>query len=97
MSKTKFEWNEDKAQSNQQKHGISFEEAKTVFYDANALMLYDSTHSLDEDRYILLGVSSSLRLLVVCHIPLQDDEVIRIFSARTATKQERQQYRDMYL
>lgn len=97
MAKTKFEWDETKAESNQQKHGVSFTEAETVFYDPNALMLYDENHSLDEDRYIMLGVSSSLRLLVVCHVPRQNNEVIRIFSARTATKQERQQYRDMYL
>lgn len=91
-----FEWNEEKAQSNKQKHGISFEEAKTVFDDENALFLYDAAHSLDEDRYILLGMSSSIRLLVVCHAPQQNDEVIRIISARTANKQERQQYRDLY-
>ena len=68
MSEIRFEWDELKAQINEQKHGISFEEAQTAFYDENARLTFDSEHSLDEERYILLGMSSSLRLLVVCHL-----------------------------
>ena len=65
MTKLAFDWNNQKASVNKRKHGISFEEAQTVFYDENARLLYDSDHSLDEERYILLGISSSFRLLVV--------------------------------
>lgn len=67
MSELRFEWDEQKAESNQQKHGVPFEEAQTVFYDENARLMFDPEHSPSEDRYILLGMSSSLRLLVVCH------------------------------
>ena len=94
MNEIEFEWDERKAQSNEQKHGISFEEAQTVFYDEDARVNYDPDHSVDEDRYVLLGLSSSQRLLVVCHVYRQNDECIRIFSARLATKQEQQQYRN---
>ena len=97
MSKLRFEWDEEKARSNQQKHGISFEEAQTVFYDENARLIYDPEHSLEGDRFILLGMSNSLRLLLVCHLYQENDELIRIISARRATKQERQQYRDFFL
>ena len=92
-----FEWNDKKAQTNKEKHKISFEEAKTVFDDEDALFLYDSSHSLDEDRYILLGMSSSFRLLVVCHAPQQNNELIHIISARAANKQEVKQYQDLHL
>jgi uncharacterized protein len=92
MSSITFEWDEQKAWSNEQKHGVSFEEAQTVFYDGNARRFYDPDHSQNEDRYILLGVSDSLRLLVVCHVYRQNGERIRIISVRKATKQEQQQY-----
>nr|WP_208492215.1 BrnT family toxin [aff. Roholtiella sp. LEGE 12411] len=88
----RFEWDERKAKSNEQKHGVSFNEAETVFYDENARLLYDPEHSLEEDRYILLGMSASLRLLLVCHLYQESQEVIRIISARKATKREHQQY-----
>lgn len=96
MNELRFEWDEYKAESNEQKHGVSFLEARTVFYDENARLMYDPEHSVQEDRYILLGMSSSLRLLVVCHLHRDNDELIRIISARKATKQERQQYRDFF-
>lgn len=96
MSELRFEWDEYKARGNEQKHGISFEEAQAVFYDENARLMYDPEHSQEEDRYILLGMSSSLHLLVVFHLYRKDDELVRIISARKATKQERQQYRDFF-
>lgn len=93
----RFEWDERKARSNEEKHGISFSEAETVFYDENARLLYDAEHSFEEDRYILLGTSDSLTLLVVCHVYQEDEETIRIFSARKATKREQQQYQGFLL
>lgn len=87
-----FIWNKEKAASNQQKHGVSFEEAQTVFEDYNALRIYDPDHSEDEDRFVLLGLSSVLRLLVVCHCYRENDEQIRIISARKATKNESASY-----
>ncbi|MEM9274665.1 MAG: BrnT family toxin [Cyanobacteria bacterium P01_F01_bin.143] len=96
MSELRFEWDKLKAESNEQKHGVTFDEAQTVFYDGNARLRYDSEHSMDEERHILLGMSSSLRLLVVSHIYQEDIELIRIISARKATKRERQQYRQFY-
>ncbi len=89
-----FEWDENKDRVNRQKHGISFEEAKTVFYDEWALQSYDPDHSTDEDRFLMLGVSSRLRALVVCHC-LKDEAFIRIISARKATKKEADQYEEM--
>lgn len=97
MSQLRFEWDERKARSNEQKHGVSFEEAETAFYDENARVIYDPEHSIEEDRYILLGVSDSLRLLLVCHIYQDSEEVICIISARKATKKERQQYQSFFL
>jgi uncharacterized DUF497 family protein len=87
-----FEWDDRKAQQNEKKHGISFEEAQTAFYDEKARLTPDPDHSQDEDRYILLGLSAVLRVLIVCHVYRQDDEVIRLISARKATKREQQQY-----
>jgi uncharacterized DUF497 family protein len=92
MEEIDFEWDERKAQQNEQKHGISFEEAQTAFYDDNARLSHDPDHSQDEDRYILLGMSAVLRVLVVCHVYRQGNDVIRIISARKATKREQQQY-----
>jgi uncharacterized DUF497 family protein len=87
-----FEWDENKNIANARKHGISFEEAMTVFDDDNALYKPDPDHSYDEDRFIILGLSANLRLLVVCHCHRGSDAVIRIISARKATKSERAQY-----
>ena len=93
MSELVFDWDDQKARVNERKHGVSFEEAQTVFYDENARLRYDTDHSLDEERYILLGISNMLRLLVVCHVYREEKEIIRIISARKATKQESKQYR----
>jgi uncharacterized protein len=90
----RFDWDDQKAESNKQKHGVLLEEAETVFYDENARLMYDPEYSLEEERYILLGMSSSLRLLVVCHLYQESDELIRIISARKATNRERQQYQE---
>ena len=87
-----FEWDENKNRANIQKHGISFDEAMTVFDDDNALYKSDIDHSQDESRFIILGFSVNLRLLVVCHCYWESDTVIRIFSARKATKSESMQY-----
>lgn len=85
-------WDEKKARENLKRHKISFEEAQTVFSDPNARMIFDPEHSRDEERFILLGISSGLKLLVVCHCYREDDMVIRIISARKANKTEQKQY-----
>ncbi|MGD8664162.1 MAG: BrnT family toxin [Desulfobacterales bacterium] len=93
MKTISFVWDETKAESNLKKHKISFKEAQTVFSDPNARMIFDPEHSdEDEDRFILLGISSGLRLLVVCHCYMEGDMVIRIISARKANKNEQKQY-----
>jgi uncharacterized protein len=71
---------------------ISFEEARTVFYDENAILFFDEEHSDEEERYIMLGYSDNLKMLVVCHCYIQNREVIRIYSARKATKNEQRYY-----
>ncbi len=92
-----FIWDEKKARENLIKHKISFEEAQTVFSDPNARMIFDPEHSGDEQRFILLGISSGLKLLVVCHCYREDDMVIRIISARKAKKKEQKQYGNFLL
>jgi len=92
MKQLKFEWDPEKAEANRMKHKIAFEEAVSVFSDENALIIPDPDHSTDEERFVLLGMSWSLRILVVCHCFRKDDQVIRIFSARKATKAESKQY-----
>lgn len=92
MEYLKFEWDENKNTINKNKHNISFEEAKTVFYDEQALVINDPDHSEQEERFIILGQSSTARLLVVCHCYRESDTVIRIISARKATKTETNQY-----
>lgn len=87
-----FEWDENKARANLKKHGVSFGEAQTVFYDENALLIDDPDHSEDEDRFIILGLSAGARLLVVCHCYRESETVIRIISARKATRKETQYY-----
>ena len=94
MKYIQFEWDNHKNEINIRKHKISFEEAKTVFYDKNARIIADPEHSQDEGRFIILGLSSALRLLVVCHCYRKNDEVIRIISARKATKNEIKYYGD---
>ena len=92
MDTLRFEWDENKNQINQSKHGISFDEAKTVFYDERALVIDDPEHSETEDRFIILGISDKTRLLVVCHCYRESDMVIRLISARKATKNESKYY-----
>jgi uncharacterized protein len=92
MAELKIEWDQAKSRSNRRKHGIGFEEAATVFYDDNALLLADPDHSVGEDRFVLLGLSAALRVIVVCHCYRTDDEIIRIISARKASRAERLVY-----
>ena len=93
METIKFEWDENKNRINQQKHGVSFEEAKSVFYDGEALVIDDPEHSQEEERFIILGLSNKANLLVVCHCYRTSDTIIRIISARKATKTESKFYR----
>ena len=88
----RFEWDPNKERINRQKHGITFAEAQTVFYDSEALVIDDPAHSETEDRFIILGMSNQAKLLVVCHCYRVSDEVIRIISARKATRTETSQY-----
>ena len=87
-----FEWDPKKNRLNQRLHGVSLEEASTAFYDENGRIIPDPEHSNGEDRYILLGVSAKLRILIVCHCYRKSDSVIRIISAWRATPSERAQY-----
>ena len=88
----KFEWDEKKNKINIKKHGISFEEASSVFQDEESLIISDENHSQEEDRFILIGFSFKANLLVVCHCYREKDSVIRIISARKADRNERKQY-----
>ena len=88
MSSLQFEWDARKAAANEKKHGVSFEEAKSVFADERAKLIDDPDHPEEEDRFVLLGLSSALRVLVVCHCYRDEDGVIRIISARKATTVE---------
>jgi len=88
MNGLRFEWDKKKSRENKRRHGVSFEEAQTVFLDENAIRYYDPDHSHDEDRFIMLGMSYTLRVLVVCHCYHVDDTVIRIISARKANAKE---------
>jgi uncharacterized DUF497 family protein len=91
----KFVWDETKASANRKKHKVSFKEAQTVFGDPAALKIYDPDHSEKEDRFLLLGLSSALRMLVVCHCYRESDGQIRIISARKATRTESATYERM--
>ena len=88
-----FVWNNTKNQANKRKHGVSFKEAETVFYDKSARLIADPDHSEGEDRFVLVGISSELKLLVVVHVYKENDETIRIISARKATKHEQAKYK----
>lgn len=92
MDNIRYEWDSNKDAINKQKHGISFEEAKTVFRDQSAVVIEDTEHSETEERFLILGFSNKLKLLIVCHCYRESNTVIRIISARKATKTERQQY-----
>ncbi|MEY3810860.1 MAG: hypothetical protein RL221_1247 [Pseudomonadota bacterium] len=92
MTLLRFEWEPRKALANLKKHGISFEDAKSVFYDENAKLISDPDHSEGEDRFVLLGVSHSLRVILVCHCYRSAGNVIRIISARKASPKESKAY-----
>ena len=93
MSAIRFDWDPKKAQINLRRHKVSFEDAKSVFSDERALLIDDPDHSEEEDRFVLLGLSQSLRLLVVVHCYREEGHVIRIISARKAEADERSIYR----
>lgn len=93
MSSLRFEWDEGKAAINAKKHGVSFEEARSsVFFDERARLIDDPDHSQEEERFVLLGLSNTLRLLLVCHCYRSEGNVIRIISARKATARESKSY-----
>jgi uncharacterized protein len=87
-----FAWDSKKNVANEKKHGISFDEAKTVFYDEASIRYFDPDHSGDEDRFIMVGLSQKLRILIVCHCFRENDSIIRIISARKASKGEEDAY-----
>ena len=87
-----FDWDEKKNRINLEKHGITFEEASTVFFDDRAILFDDPEHSIDEDRFLLLGMSETAKVCIVCHCYRESDTVIRIISARQATKKEEERY-----
>jgi uncharacterized protein len=92
MNDIRFEWDENKSRENKRKHRVALDEAQTVFVDENAIRFFDPDHSADEDRFIMLGMSFTLRVLVVCHCYRENDSVIRIISARKADKREQASY-----
>ncbi len=91
---TTFDWDPKKATSNRAKHGVTFEEARTAFHDENARIIDDPDSSENEERFVLLGASERLRLLVVVHCIRQGGDVIRLISARKANRAERSQYEE---
>jgi uncharacterized protein len=95
MSEITFSWDDRKERENRRKHGVAFAEAVTVFADEGARLIHDPEHSQDEDRFVLLGFSAHLRVLVVIHAYRQDDNEIRIISARKASRKERKQYGEL--
>ena len=92
MSEITFSWDDRKDRENQRKHGVSFEEATTAFADENARVKHDPDHSQDEDRFVLLGFSAKLRMIVVAHAHRKEETEVRLVSARKATRKERKQY-----
>jgi len=94
VKELRFEWDEAKARANLRKHGVSFEEARTVVFDEDALLRPGEEHSDEEGRFLLLGLSGTLRFLLVCHCYREEDAVIRIISARKASRSECRQYDD---
>ncbi len=92
MQALRFEWDRRKDVANRAKHGVGFEEARSAFLDENARVILDPEHSVEEERFILLGLSVALRILVVCHCYREDEQVIRIISARRANRSEQRRY-----
>ena len=88
----RFEWDPVKAAVNIRKHGVTFEEARSVFFDDHAVQFFDDEHSSDEARFFMLGMSTQARLLLVCHCEREAGCVLRIFSARPATRRESAHY-----
>jgi len=87
-----FIWDENKNQLNIKEHKVSFQEAETVFYDPNAKIIHDPDHSIEEDRFIIIGISKLMKLLIVCHCYEENEDTIRIFSSRKATTKEKREY-----
>ena len=92
MSELRFEWDDKKEKANIKRHGVSFDEARTVFYDENAIQFFDPDHSEDEDRFLMLGISIKHQTLVVCHCFRESETVVRIISARKADRTEEHEY-----
>ena len=92
MKKLKFEWDNNKDRVNTSKHGVTFDEAQTAFYDEYAIQFFDPEHSESEDRFLLLATSFKLKMLVVCHCFRDEETVVRIISARKADKDETKVY-----
>ncbi len=92
MEELRFEWDDKKEKANIKKHGVSFDEARTVFYDENAIQFFGPEHSDSEDRFILLGMSFKLRTLIVCHCFRERETVVRFISARKADRIEENEY-----
>ena len=95
MNNIRFQWDQNKNQANIKKHKVSFEEAKSVFFDEYARVIPDPEHSINEERFIILGLSFKLKLIVVVHTYKENDEIIRIISARKATKSESKYYHEV--
>ena len=95
MKAIQFEWDKNKEKINLAKHKIAFEEAQSVFDDDNARLIFDPDHSEDEKRFILLGLSFSLKVLVVVHCYRDEENIIRLISARKATKIEEKNYKEL--
>ena len=96
MDEIKFEWDETKNQTNIKKHGISFEEASMVFYDDNAIVFDDPDHSIEEERFLIIGTLENSKVSIVSHCYRESNEIIRIISARLATKNERNTYFEQF-
>ena len=94
MEMLSFEWDENKNEINKKKHGISFETAREVFYDDNAILFDDPDHSVGEERFLIIGMTRSLKVCIVSHCYRDQDNVIRLISAREATKHERKTYEE---
>ena len=92
MANLRFDWDARKNAANKRKHGVSFEEARTVFYDDRALLIEDPDENDEEDHFVLLGISGTLRMLVVCHCYREKDSLIRMISARRANRRKREDY-----
>ncbi len=95
MNAIQFEWDDVKAKTNKRKHDVTFEEAKTVFWDDNARLIHDPDHSDEEERFLMLGLSFKQKLMLVVHCYRDDGNVVRLISARNASKNERKQYEEL--